>query len=112
MPGMRALQSGRGVRLTRASSNSTVPRSHRSAKDESRPEKFFISVPPFLCGCFSEPQRHTEHRADYGSPPSCLLVVHLFPDVTIVVHVHEKVLAPFGSRVRVVAKHDALELHA
>jgi len=46
------------------------------------------------------------------SRPPLLLVVHLFNDSTIIVHVHEQVLAPFGSRLCVVTKHYAFELHA
>ena len=46
------------------------------------------------------------------SRPPLLLVVHLLHDFAIIVHVHEQVLTPFGSRLCVVAEHDAFELHA
>src|SRR5215831_10211830 len=39
-------------------------------------------------------------------------VMHLLHDFTIIVHVHEQVLAPFGSRLCIVTKHYAFELHA
>ena len=40
------------------------------------------------------------------------LAMYLFHNVTIVVHVHEEVLAPLGARLSVVAKHNAFEFHA
>src|SRR5688572_29453429 len=36
---------------------------------------------------------------------------HLLPNVTIIVDIHEEVLAPFGPCLRVVTEHDALEFH-
>src|SRR6266498_1195847 len=44
--------------------------------------------------------------------PPFLLGMHLFHDVTIIVHIHEQVLAPFGSCLCVVTEHNAFELHA
>ena len=46
-----------------------------------------------------------------SSPPS-LLVVYPLHDVTIVVHIHEQVFAPFGSVLCIMTKRNALELHA
>ena len=40
------------------------------------------------------------------------LGVHLLHHGTIIVHIHEQVLAPLGSCFGVVTKHDAFELHA
>jgi len=40
-----------------------------------------------------------------------LLVMHLLHDVTIIMHIHEEVLAPLGTRLRVVAEHHAFEFH-
>ena len=48
---------------------------------------------------------------DFSSPPS-LLVVNLVHDFTIIVHVHEQVLAPLGSCFGIVTKHHAFELHS
>src|SRR5574341_131126 len=53
----------------------------------------------------------TVGRATNFSRPPPLLVVHLFNNGTIVMHIHEQVLAPLGSRFCIVAKHDAFELH-
>src|SRR5258706_4370025 len=44
--------------------------------------------------------------------PPLLLVVHLFNDGPIIVHIHEQVLAPFGARLCIVAKHYTFELNA
>src|SRR5947207_11028396 len=54
----------------------------------------------------------TGRRATNFSRPPLLLVVHLVHHGTIVVHVHEQVLGPFGSRLCIVTKHDAFELDA
>src|SRR6266446_5226575 len=50
----------------------------------------------------------TIRRARNFSGPPLLLVVHLFNDGTIIVHIHEQVLAPFSARLGVVAKRYAL----
>jgi hypothetical protein len=42
------------------------------------------------------------------SSTQLLLIAHLFHDATIIVHVHEEVLAPLSARFGVVAKHYAL----
>jgi hypothetical protein len=39
------------------------------------------------------------------SGPPFLLGMHLFHDVTIIVYIHEEVLAPLSARLGVVAKH-------
>ena len=44
---------------------------------------------------------------NFSRPPP-LLVVHLFHDGTIIVYIHEEVLAPLGSCFCIVTKHDAL----
>jgi len=44
------------------------------------------------------------HSAINLGPPF-LLGMHLFHDVTIIVYIHEEVLAPFSARLGVVAKH-------
>src|SRR5258706_14107464 len=38
--------------------------------------------------------------------------MHLFQYATIIVHVHEEVLAPLGFTFGIMTKHDAFELHA
>ena len=38
--------------------------------------------------------------------------MHPFHNVTIVVYIHEEVLAPLSARLRVVTKHNAFEFHA
>ena len=40
--------------------------------------------------------------------PPFLLGMHLLHDVTIIVYIHEEVLAPLGARLGVMAKHHAL----
>src|SRR5438445_3121 len=53
-----------------------------------------------------------EGRAMNFSRPPPLLVVHLFNDGTVIVHIHEQVLAPLRSCFCIVAKHNAFEFHA
>src|SRR5919108_44482 len=38
--------------------------------------------------------------------------MHLLDDLTIIVHVHEEVLPPFGPRLCIMAKHHAFELYS
>ena len=52
----------------------------------------------------------TKFKAHLEAPLS--FAMHLVHDFTIIVHVHEQVLAPFGSRLGIVTKHDAFELNA
>ena len=59
---------------------------------------------------FSRQLAFDNWQCPLGPPP--LLVMHLFHDGPIVVHVHEEVLAPLGSTFCIVTKHDAFELHA
>src|SRR5207237_8783254 len=54
----------------------------------------------------------TVRRAMKFSRTPLLLVVHILHSGTIIVHVHEEVLAPLGARLAVATKHYALQLHA
>src|ERR1043166_489345 len=62
------------------------------ASPPSQPESSFVSSYP-----------------DLAAPA---FAFHLLSQVTIIVHVHEQVLAPLSSRLCVVTKHDAFEFHA
>jgi len=99
---------GRGVRPTRLF-KLHGPRQSPFCRDESRPDKTLLGhglhgrarIKPSICAspCLSV---------------ALTLTLALYPvhDITIVVHVHEQVLAPLGSRLCIVTKHYAFELHA